>query len=295
MDENVSLVFSWDPRVKTWVKERGPDDAAPPPVAPIDDGAVQTYFLDPTNGKWTGTILGLRARVISVEQGDAYRAPLMSGLAIPHGRDRGAAAGPRPSSRAPLFAALATVLVVVGAGAFAANAVFGGSSPVATDAPMSATPSGAGAAAAATSPSPLASQSPVASSEATPAATSAPTQAPVRTAAPPPPAPRTIRLTVKLPNGTQVVYSGPSAVPQNTTFQGIFSVVLPSGQGGNESLTVYLGNPNGVNTSVLGTKPDANGNYVLTLRSFVPKGDETLSVVYGTTPGIYQLGSITVQ
>lgn len=74
-------MFTWDPRVRTWIKEQGPEDAMAPIVAPIDDEAVQTYFLNVTNGRWTPTVLGLRARVIASELGTRNRRPLTPGLA----------------------------------------------------------------------------------------------------------------------------------------------------------------------------------------------------------------------
>lgn len=294
VDDRIGLVFSWDPRNKSWVKERGPEDGAPPPAAPIDDGAVQTYFLDPQNGKWSSTILGLRARQISVDLKDAYRAARVAGLAIDPVAVSGkpAAPGPKRESGMPLIAGLAAVFVLVGAGAFVAQAVLKPKDASDAGTPSAATTS-ATASAGASAPATAS-----ASAAASTAPSANPTQTPVRTAAPTaPPAPPTIRLVVRLPNGTQVVYSGPPAVTQNTSFQGIFSVVLPNGQGGNESLTVYLGDPNvpGANTNALGAKPDANGNYVLTIRAAIPKGEQRLSVIYGTTPGIFTLGTINIQ
>lgn len=289
VDDKVGLVFSWDPRSRTWIKERGPEDGAQPAYVPIDEGAVQTYFLDPATGKWNPTILGFKARQISVELKDAYRAPFMAGLAVPEPKTAAVKTAAGRRSMAPIGGAIAVLLLLLaGGGIVASQTLLATPPPLAT-----AKPSDVAAAASA-------SAAPNASASAAPsqgAATAVPTQAPVRTPAPPtpPPQPQTIRLSVKLPSGTQVFYSGPAAVAQNGSFQGIFSVVLPSGQGGNENLTVYLGNPSGQSTSVLGTKPDANGNYVLTIRTFVPKGDQTLSVLYGTQPGIHQLGSITIQ
>ena len=82
VDDRVQLVFSWDPRVQSWLKERGPEDAARPPAAPLDDGAVQTYFLDAQTGRWVSTILGPRGRLIADAIGKYYRMPAVAGLAI---------------------------------------------------------------------------------------------------------------------------------------------------------------------------------------------------------------------
>src|SRR6185503_17912576 len=82
MDDRIGLVFSWDPRGRNWIKERGPADAAPPPADPIDNEAVQTYFLDTQTGRWQSTILGMQGRQISVALGNKYRAAMVVGLAI---------------------------------------------------------------------------------------------------------------------------------------------------------------------------------------------------------------------
>ena len=298
VDENVGLVFSWDPRAKAWVRERGPEDATPPPATPIDDGAVQTYFLDAQNGKWNSTILGLKARQLSVDLGDDYRAPKMTGLALAHAPERSSVQAPQLPRKVglPMMAGVAAAVVLVGAGAFAAQALFAakdsGDSTVASQPARSAAGTAATAAAAASASASAAPSAPATNGSGAPT--------PARTAAPPPPpppTPQTLHLNVKLPNGTQVFYSGPAAATQNSTFLATFSVVLASGQGGNESLTVYLGDPNvpGGSTNALGVKPDANGNYLINIRTFVPRGDQRLSVVYGTTSGIHTLGTIVIQ
>ena len=290
MEERVGLVFSWDPRTRVWVKERGPDDSAPPPVPPIDPGAVQTYFLDPSNGKWHGTILGLKARQISVELKDLYRAPAVSGLALPRTNEP---AEPEPRrSRAPLLAGLVFLVLLIGGGAYAAQAMLG--SPAAVASPTVAPPvSSAPAVAASASPSAEPTAAPTAAGG---GGTSG--GGPVRTPAPtPPPTPQTLRLSVRLPTGAQVFYSGPAAIAQGTTATGIFSVLLPSGQGGNDSLTIYLGEPGNpaASTTIQGARPDPNGNYVIALRATIPRGDQKLSVIYGQTPGIYTLGTIAIR
>jgi len=108
MDGNSGLVFTWDPRARIWIKEQGPEDAMSPFVAPIDDGAVQTYFLNVSNGRWTPTVLGLRARVIASELGTRDRRPLTAGLA--YGELRATA---HPKRRAPRRLALALLLVLI--------------------------------------------------------------------------------------------------------------------------------------------------------------------------------------
>lgn len=292
VDDRIGLVFSWDPRVKTWVKERGPDDGQPPPVPPIDDGAVQTYFLDPANGKWNGTILGIKARQISVELKDNYRAPYVGGLALPRVAEAKEPQAKR--SRGPLLVGLGTVVLLIAGGAFVAQAMLGpGVTTIPAGLPQvggSPTPSGAAAPSGAASPS--------ASAEATSAPTTAPVGGggPVVTAAPTPaPTPTTIRLSVRLPDGSQIFYSGPSGVAQGAEFSGIFSALLASGQGSNRTMTIYLGEPGNPQSVRVTANPDANGNYVVTIRASVPKGDQRLSVIYGITPGIHTLGTIAVR
>lgn len=82
MQEGMSLMYSWDPRVRRWVKEGQQPHSPPPPAAPIDLEAVQTYYLDTQTGSWTGTILGDAARRIAAELGESYRIPAVAGLAM---------------------------------------------------------------------------------------------------------------------------------------------------------------------------------------------------------------------
>src|SRR5512143_3707855 len=136
MDERISLVFSWDPRGRAWMRERGPEDAAPPPAEPIDDEAVQTYFLDPANGRWQATILGLRARQIANDLGKAYRNAIVAGLALAEQPKRNPRLvvesegdygdGKRRSRGAlRLVGAAFVFLALIGGGAAAAYAFFG--------------------------------------------------------------------------------------------------------------------------------------------------------------------------
>ena len=80
--QTTTRMFSWDPRVRRWVNEHGTSDSKRPPVEPIDNGAVQTYYQDPDTGAWAPTILGDRARQIATELGPAYRGAAVVGLAM---------------------------------------------------------------------------------------------------------------------------------------------------------------------------------------------------------------------
>jgi len=80
--QTTTPMFSWDPRARRWINEHGTSDSKRPPVAPIDDGALQTYYLDSDTGVWSATILGDRARQIATELGGAYRGAAVVGLAM---------------------------------------------------------------------------------------------------------------------------------------------------------------------------------------------------------------------
>lgn len=82
MQEGMRLMYSWDPRVRRWVKEPSQNVAPPPPAEPIDNEAVQTFYFDTQTGMWMGTILGDMGRRIAAELGARYRGAAVSGLAM---------------------------------------------------------------------------------------------------------------------------------------------------------------------------------------------------------------------
>jgi hypothetical protein len=297
VEERIGLVFTWDPRAQHWVKERGPEDAPPPPADPIDNGALQTYFLDPQTGRWNGTILGLKGRQISVELGEKYRTPRMVGLAIIAKIAPKASAIATPdqkkSSGVPMMAGIAAVVVVIAAGAFAAQAVMRPKDvvvdPAATVAP--------GASGPVTQPSAAPSAEVTVAPSAAP--TSAPTQAPVRTPQPtvaptaPPPVAQTVTYSSRLPNNTVVTYRGPNAVNQGAQLDGVISVIVNGGAGGTEPLTLYIGPLGTAQTAKL--VPDRNGNIAFSIRVSAPKGAGQLSFSLGANGELRILGPITVR
>jgi hypothetical protein len=293
VDDRVGLVFSWDPRAQHWVKERGPEDAPPPPADPIDNGAVQTYYLDTATGRWSGTILGLKGRQISVELGDKYRAARMVGLAIIAKAAPKAGAvqtyDQKKKSAVPLMAGLAAVVVVIAAGAFAAQAVMKPKDAVTL-------PSASVVATASALPVDATSAPATPEPAATPAPTIAPTQqpvsTPVRTVPPPPPA-QQVTFTARLSTGQTVTYSSPSTVTQGAVLDGVVSVRTPNGSAATEPITVYVG-PLGT-AQTLTLTPDRNGNYVFSLRISLPKGSAPISVQVGSKGELRTLGSITVR
>lgn len=126
MQEGISLMYSWDPRVRRWVSERAQQgNTPPPPAAPIDIDAVQTYYFDAESGRWTVTILGDTGRRIAAELGDRYRGPAVVGLALdaqPVPDRRRLVATPDQVRRIPRLAWLIGILVAIGVGVYATMA-----------------------------------------------------------------------------------------------------------------------------------------------------------------------------
>ena len=119
----MSLMYSWDPRVRRWMKERGPSDAPPPPAEPIDNEAVQTVYLDPQSGWWTGTILGDVGRRIAAELGDSYRGPAVAGIAAQQeAPPRRVVPTPDQIRRIPLLAWLIGIVIAIAVSAYASMA-----------------------------------------------------------------------------------------------------------------------------------------------------------------------------
>ena len=289
MEERIGLVFSWDPRARHWVKERGPEDAPPPPADPIDNEAVQTYFLDPQTGRWNGTILGLKARQMAVELGNKHRNARMTGLAIIH-KAAPKAGVPTPDqpkkAPVPLMAGIAAVVVVIAAGAFASQAM----RPAATatvDPAASAVVQPTSTTAAATTPT----------EAATPAPTDAPVQTPTRTAPPRTPAPtappQTVSYSARLTNGSTINFSGPGSVNRLNVYAGSFSLRTPNGAPGSEPINLYFGTLGAAQTLTL--NPDQNGNYYFNLKVEVPVGTQPISVSVGKNGEIRTLGTVVVR
>jgi hypothetical protein len=304
VDDRVQLVFSWDPRAQTWVKEIGPEEAAQPPAAPLDDGAVQTYFLDPRTGRWMGTILGVRGRLIAEQIGKYYRMPAVTGLAVAQ------EAAPQPRfnveqekrrSSMPALVVLGVVLTLVaGAGAVASNTLFATASDpqaVSSNAPAASV---VPAASPATDPSADASSAPASAAPTAPGATGprttpAPT-APARTPAPTPrPQPTTMILTTTTtasPAGLRLFYSGPSAAVQGTVITVTVNALDQNGEPYRFAIDVRVGN---TGWSSMATHGD--GKYTATLPLIAAKGDQmvSLNVHFGNIITPYAMGTMTIQ
>ena len=126
MQEGMSLMYSWDPRVRHWVKESGQQpNTTPPPADPIDLEAVQTDYFDPQTGRWTGTILGDAARRIAAELGEGYRTATIAGLALDAQQlpdRRRVVPTPDQVRRIPRLAGPIGIIVAIGVGVYATMA-----------------------------------------------------------------------------------------------------------------------------------------------------------------------------
>jgi hypothetical protein len=239
----------------------------------------------------------MRARQIAVELRDGYRAAMVVGLAmLPQPTARRVVPQPDKQKRGlPLMAGLAAVVVVIGTGAFLAQAMLPKevAAAVASTAPIAGVPATAASGAPA-----VVTQAPVESSATPPSAPDA-TQAPVRTAparatAPtPPPAVQTVSYSTRLPNGTTVSYTGPNGVQQGAVLQGALSVRVAGAYAGTEPLTLYVG-PLGSSQAVT-LSPDRNGDFIFSLRVTSARGTVPITFSLGTNGELRALGTIAVR
>lgn len=300
-------MFSWDPRAQTWLKERGPENSAKPPAKPLDDGAVQTYFLDPQSGQWVGTILGARARTIGNELGTYYRSPGVVGLAIEAYEEPSKARlkveGTQRKPVMPVGLIAGVVLaIVVGAGAVAAKTLFAVGQ---ADAQAAASASAAAASAAASAPQ--VSVAPSAAATEAPAATPEPTTpgqtarprtpaptAPPRTPAPtaPPIQPATITLTATTADGTRLTYTGPNIVSAGSVVNLTVTAVRSDGEGLRAAIAFRIGASGAWSTATGG----ASGKYTASVPVSSGKGLQPLYALVGTgTSAVaYSLGNLYV-
>ena len=309
MDDRVQLVFSWDPRARVWLKERGPDNAAKPPASPLDDGAVQTYFLDPQSGRWVGTILGARARTIGNELGTYYRSPGAVGLALEEEAEPKSGLYVEGTQRKPVMpvAIVAGVLlaVVIGAGAVASKTLFAAGQDDARAAIASAAAASAAATSAAsggpqasTGPSAAASEAPAATPEPTAPGKTArprtPAPTPARTPAPtaPPIQPGTITLTATTADGTRLTYTGANIVSAGFVVSITVTAVLGDGTASRSQIAMRIGPSAGWSPATR----DAQGRYTAPVPVNTGKGAQPLYVLFGSGPNAtaYSLGNLFV-
>lgn len=302
MDDRIQLVFSWDPRGQIWLKERGPENAAKPPAKPLDDGAVQTYFLDPQSGRWEGTILGARARTIGNELGTYYRSPGIVGLAVEDYEDPNDRLKVEAAQRKPVmpFGVVAGIVIalVVGAGAVASKTVFtvaGDTQSLASPATSNPPPSNAVQTApqASTAPSAAPTEAPAQSAPQATAVRTPTVTTPPRTPAPtPPPQATTVILGTTLPTGYRIFYSGPNMAPQGSTIAIRVNVIDPNGEPYRWPIDVRIGN-----TGWTATATRLDGVYTASMPLIAPKGQQAiqLNVHFGAQVTVYTLGMMAVQ
>ncbi len=247
-----------------WVHERGPESTPPP--QPPDVHALQSYFFDPDSKEWIRTVLAPMGRELAARWQGAHRIP-DSGLTTAPAAEP---APPPTGSRVGLVFAIVVLLTLSGAGVFASQSnlftvVSAAPMVVATIAP-------------AATPSPAAD--PVATEPAAPV-TSEPVAAVTNASATPrvppvivPAGPRTT-----LPEGTVIVYTGPTSVSRGGFLPASFSVIAPNGGPASGDLTIVLGDlqrdPRLVNGSL-----DARGKIALDVPATLPVGSYALSIVY---------------
>ena len=65
--------YTWDPITQAWVHERGPE--VPPPPAPPDVHALQSYFFDDDSKQWIRTVLAPMGRELAAKWQGAHKIP----------------------------------------------------------------------------------------------------------------------------------------------------------------------------------------------------------------------------
>jgi hypothetical protein len=255
-------VFTWNPIEQRWIQERGGDAKAPP--MPHDLHAIQTWFLDLDENEWIQTVLGPMGRQLAQQWRGAYRVP-------DEAIAKTAKAAPRRRSPLPFAIGGVVILALIGGVAMAAPAL------MAPSAPAAVTPAQSNA------PAPTVAPAPVE----TPAPTAAPTDAPVTPVPTARPAVRPSGPSVTLPNGSVVIYTGPTVATRGGTLPATFSVYLANGRPGAGQFAIILDRGDPANRrSVVGTL-DANGRIAMQVPTNVISGTYTLSFSYsGSTNSI---------
>ena len=283
-------LYTWDPVSQAWVHERGPE--IPPPPAPPDVHALQSYFFDEDGKQWIRTVLAPMGRELAAKWQGAHKIP------------DDALKNPRPATAAKPLAkkkggspvaviAIAVVLLVMLGGAGVVASQTGMLAQVAPEsvakAIASAAPTPAASAAATPEPSPSASPSPSAT-----AATGGgggggvvrtnPPAAPAITAPP-------NSITVKLGDGTTMYYTGPTAVLKNTQLPASFLVANANGRPATGVVVVILGDQRG-STQGQGII-DAQGRLTVQVLASQLSGQYPLSVLYNNQ--LTQVALITIR
>lgn len=256
--------------------ERGPE-ITPPPLPP-DVHALQSYFFDQDSKEWIRTVLAPMGRELAARYQGAHKIP--EGGRDPKAKGKKAEKGAQGETKkgSNTFVALVVIVLLVllgGVGVVASQSgLLTDTSASKTTAPESAAPSVAGTPAAV--PTGGAQASSVATAAPTAAPTTAPTAAPVRTPAPVniPPGPN-----ATLPDGSVVVYTGPTTATRGGFLPTSFTVIAPNGRPGTGEITIVLGDLT-KDPRIVSGQLDANGKIALDVPATLAIGQYPLSVVY---------------
>ena len=280
-------LYTWDPVTQAWVHERGPE--IPPPPAPPDIHALQSYFFDEDSKQWIRTVLAPMGRELAAKWQGAHKIP---DDAIAR---KAAATAKAPQSAkkksSPVGIILVAVVLLVALGGVGVVASQNGilAQVTAQDTPK---PSGSALAsvAASAAPSATAEQSPSPSPSAAAGGGGGGGGGPART-----PVPQGAVVTqppnssqLRLPDGTTFYYYGPTLVIRNTQLAVAIVAANPQGRALSGVVTVLLGNTNQAQGIL-----DSTGHLVVNVLASNPSGQYPLNVLYNGQLG--QVALITVR
>lgn len=279
--------YTWDPVTASWVHEKGPEISPPP--RPVDVHALQSYFFDRDSNEWIRTVLAPMGRELAAKWQGAHRIPQGSAAvaAKPPARRAGPQAKQGPS---PILLVIAVVIVAMvgGAGLVGAQNGLFSSVPTTLDEIASFVPQARASAvvdpaAATAAPNPSVPSATANTSEPAPAATRAPAAPAIAI----PPGPN-----VRLPEGTLVVYTGPTGVTRGAFLPASFTVFAPNGRPASGDLTIVLGDL-AKDPRIVSGPLDASGRIAVDLPATLNPGAYPLGIVYKGSRA--QIATVTIR
>ena len=261
--------YTWDPVSAAWVHERGPE--IPPPPLPPDIHALQSYFFDDDSKEWIRTVLAPMGRELAARWKGAHKIP----------DDHGAktAKGERASGSSAIGIVVIVVVLAVLLGGVGVVASQSGILPAGTTPKPTVAVDTTAAAPSVAAVVPASAAATVATTEVPPTATTAPVVVPTRAPAPPPPVNLPAGPRATLPDGTVVVYTGPTTATRGGFLPASFTVVLANGRPASGEMTIVLGDLTKDPRLVTGLL-DANGKIALDVPATLAVGQYPLSVVF---------------
>jgi hypothetical protein len=263
------------------VHERGPE--VPPPPLPPDVHALQSYFFDEESKEWIRTVLAPMGRELAARWQGAHKIP----------EDRAHPAKAKAAKKGSSTVGIVVIVVVLavllgGAGVVASQSGLlpAGTTPkptVAGSEPSGAVPTAAVPTAVASGPAAVPTEAPPVATAPVVVPTRAPTLPPQVNL---PPGPR-----ATLPDGTIVVYTGPTSATRGGFLPATFTFVAANGRAASGDVTIVLGDIT-KNPPVAGLL-DANGRIALDVSTALPIGQYPLSVIYRASRA--QLATITIR